>query len=162
MLDGYGGLVAQQQTAVSGRALCLKHRTVVVKTTKSLGEAEKIYAKWRSMLKDQWDIRDLTTGWDGYPWCNSHYARQLILWTIPLALSGQRYSAPGRALSFEPRVAEPAALPFFTPTAHGILELVEGRSPRLRILAGTLEVEAPVVVRSTGVEIEIIATDQKG
>ena len=128
----------------------------------SLGEAEKIYAKWRSMLKDQWDIRDLTTGWDGYPWCNSHYARQLILWTIPLALSGQRYSAPGRALSFEPRVAEPAALPFFTPTAHGILELVEGRSPRLRILAGTLEVEAPVVVRSTGVEIEIIATDQKG
>lgn len=37
----------------------------------SLSEAEKIINKWREQLKDQWDYRDLTTGWDGYSWCNS-------------------------------------------------------------------------------------------
>ncbi len=40
----------------------------------SLAEAHKI-GKWRDQLRDQWDYKDLTTAWDGYPWCNSHYTQ---------------------------------------------------------------------------------------
>ena len=50
----------------------------------SLAEAETVIRHWREGLRDQWDIRDLTTGWNGDPWCNSHYTRHLMLWSIPL------------------------------------------------------------------------------
>jgi len=51
-----------------------------------LEEANKILYKWDVHLADSWDVRDLSAGWDGYPWCNSHYSRQLIMWAIPNAL----------------------------------------------------------------------------
>jgi len=47
----------------------------------------------------------------GYPWCNSHYARYTIMWSIPLALSGQQYSAPEKTLSFNPKKGTPNKLP---------------------------------------------------
>lgn len=122
----------------------------------SLDEAQKIYVKWRDLLKDQWDIRDLSTGWDGHPWCNSHYARQLMLWAIPLALSGQRYSAPERSLTFEPKVAAPAVLPFMTPACHGVLELPEGQEAKVKIHSGELDVASPVLIRSTGAELTVM------
>ena len=107
----------------------------------SLAEAAKVINKLREKLRDQWDIRDLTTGWDGYPWCNSHYARQLILWAIPLALSGQQYSAPERTLTFDPKMPAPATLPFFTPAAAGTLELTGDGSARLTVLSGRIELD---------------------
>ncbi len=106
-----------------------------------LEEAERIFRKWREDLKDPWDIRDLTTGWDGFPWCNSHYARQLMVWAIPLALSGQQLDATAGRLSFEPRVSSPARLPFFTPSAHGTLDLLPDDSLELRVTGGELRVK---------------------
>jgi uncharacterized protein (DUF608 family) len=105
----------------------------------SLAEAEKIVRHWADRLRDQWDYTDLTTGWDGYPWCNSHYARQVILWSIPLALSGQRYFAPAGRLSFDPRLEAPARLPFFTPTAFGTAELLGNGRCRLGVDFGKLD-----------------------
>lgn len=105
----------------------------------SLAEAKKVINVWREHLRDPWDWRDLTTAWDGQPWCNSHYARQLIFWAIPLALSGQQYSAPERKLSFSPKLGPGAKLPWFTPAAYGTLEILSDRQIRLRTIAGRLE-----------------------
>jgi uncharacterized protein (DUF608 family) len=105
----------------------------------SLAEAHKVIENWSGKLRDQWDYTDLTTAWDGYPWCNSHYGRQVILWAIPLALAGQHYSAPDGCLSFDPRLVAPAKLPFFTPTATGSLELRAEGDCRLTVVSGTLK-----------------------
>jgi uncharacterized protein (DUF608 family) len=105
----------------------------------SLDEAQKIIRNWADRLHDQWDYTDLTTGWDGCPWCNSHYARQVILWSIPLALSGQRYFAPEGRLTFNPKTGAPTKLPFFTPGAFGTVELLESGRCQLSVDFGTLE-----------------------
>ncbi len=105
----------------------------------SLAEANKIVAKWRDQLRDQWDYKDLTTAWDGYPWCNSHYTRQLVFWAIPLALSGQQWDADSRILRFDPRPGAPLRLPFFTPQANGVIESLPGGKWRLSVIAGQLD-----------------------
>jgi len=104
----------------------------------SLAEAEKIIRDWQDRLEDQWDFTDTTAGWNGYLWCNSHYARQLIAWSIPLALSGQHYYAPDERLSFDPKAPPPYTFPFFTPTAAGHLELLEKGRYRLSVDSGEL------------------------
>ena len=120
----------------------------------SLAEAQIVIRHWQEGLNDQWDIRDLTTGWDGHPWCNSHYARQLMLWSIPLALSGQRYSAPDGRLSFAP-VAPAIRVPFCTPTAFGVLD-TESREPRLEVFGGALQQDRPVTLRGNGEEVAVV------
>ncbi len=107
----------------------------------SLGEAEKIIGKWRDKLHDEWDYKDLSTGWDGYPWCNSHYTRQVIVWAIPLALSGQQWNAAARRLTFDPRPDAPARLPFFTPQADGVIGSLAGGRWRLTVISGELELK---------------------
>jgi uncharacterized protein (DUF608 family) len=109
-------------------------------TNEPLAEAGKILDKWRELLKDQWDIRDLSNDWNGEPYCNSHYARQVIMWTLPLALSGQLYDAPAGRLSFAPRIEGECVLPFLTPQASGLLEQTVTGSVELTVLAGTLTV----------------------
>ena len=104
----------------------------------ALGETEKVVHDWRDRMRDQWDYTDTVTAWDGYLWCNSHYARWLISWSIPLALSGQHYYAPDGRLSFDPRLPAPATLPFFTPTAAGRLELLDAGKYRLTVDFGHL------------------------
>jgi len=94
---------------------------------------------WAERLHDQWDYTDLTTGWDGEPWCNSHYGRQIIFWSIPLALSRQKYFAPEGRLTFDPKTDGAAKPPFFNPTALGTVEILGGGRFRLRVEAGALE-----------------------
>jgi hypothetical protein len=121
---------------------------------RSLDEAKKIVLNWAERLCDQWNYTDLTTAWDGHPWCNSHYARQVILWSIPLALSGQHYFAPEARLTFDPKTAAPAKLPFFTPTAFGTVQLTGDGHYKLTIAFGTLELRelrvAKAVLRRSG------------
>jgi non-lysosomal glucosylceramidase len=105
----------------------------------SMDEARKIVLNWTDRLCDEWDYTDLTAEWDGAIWCNSHYSRQVILWSIPLALSGQRYFAPASRLTFDPRIASPAKLPFFTPTAFGTLHLLKGGHYELTVDFGVLK-----------------------
>jgi hypothetical protein len=104
----------------------------------SLAEAEKIVRKWRDKLRDEWDYKDLSTAWDGYPWWNSHYTRQVIVWVIPLALSDQQWNAPARRLVFDPRPGAPARLPFFTPQGNGVIESLADGKWRLRLISGEL------------------------
>jgi len=56
-------------------------------------------------------VRAVRNRYDGErrnPWneveCGNHYARALASWSLLLALSGFRYSAPERTLSFDPRI----------------------------------------------------------
>lgn len=44
------------------------------------------------------------------------------MWHIPLAVSGQQYSAPDFSLTFWPMMPVPFELPFFLPTATGMIE----------------------------------------
>jgi hypothetical protein len=115
----------------------------------SMAEAEKLVNVWRVHLRDAWDWRDLTRSDDGQPWCNSHYARQLILWSIPLALSGQQYSAPQQKLSFAPRLGAPARLPWFTPVANGVLERTAAGKYRLLTLSGRAELRELTIAGGT-------------
>ena len=111
------------------------------KVDASLSAAGNMVNVWREHLRDEWDWRDLTRSEDGQPWCNSHYARQLLLWALPLALSGQQYSAAEQTLSFEPKVGAPAKLPWFIPQANGVLESLGHGKHRLTVLSGKLELK---------------------
>jgi len=119
----------------------------------SLETAGKIFKKWQQQLNDQWDIRDLSTAWNGEPWCNSHYARQLILWAIPLALSGQQYSASEGRLSFDPAVPPPAQLPVMLPGYTGTLEITEDGNYYLQPISGGINLSGPAIIRSGKKEV---------
>lgn len=92
----------------------------------ALNRAKKSLDHWRSTLNDQWNVHGLISstgyGLDGLPWATSHYSFHLVLWHIPLALSGQQYSAPNSSLTFWPKFPIPFNLPFFTPKASGTIE----------------------------------------
>ncbi|EDO38473.1 predicted protein [Nematostella vectensis] len=91
----------------------------------SLKQAKKSLDHWRSELHDQWNIHGLISsdgyGQDGLPWATSHYNSHLVIWHLPLAISGQQYSAPDKTLTFKPKFDIPFELPFFTPTASGVI-----------------------------------------
>lgn len=92
----------------------------------ALHQAEKSLDHYRTTLKDQWNIHGLTSseqyGLDGLPWATSHYSFHLMLWHLPLALSGQRYNAPNASLSFQPKFDAPYWLSFYTPLALGSIQ----------------------------------------
>jgi uncharacterized protein (DUF608 family) len=122
----------------------------------SLEMAKKIFKKWQEQLNDQWDIRDLSTAWNGEPYCNSHYSRQLILWAIPLALSGQQYSASEGILSFDPAVSPPAELPVMLPGFTGILKITEHDNDFLQVISGGIDLNKPIMIRSGKKEVIIL------
>ena len=88
---------------------------------------------------------DATAAGGMRPVVNSHYARQLNMWAIPLALSGQQYDARGSSgalLSFDRRdAATLRRWPVLTPGGLAVASddgtgCVGGLS--LRVLAGEL------------------------
>ncbi|XP_015764434.1 PREDICTED: uncharacterized protein LOC107343386 [Acropora digitifera] len=92
----------------------------------ALNRAKKSLDHWRSTLNDQWNIHGLIAsngyGLDGLPWATSHYSFHLVLWHLPLALSGQLYNAGNASLTFWPKYQIPFNLPFFTPKALGTIQ----------------------------------------
>jgi|WetSurMetagenome_2_1015567.scaffolds.fasta_scaffold346706_2 non-lysosomal glucosylceramidase len=84
----------------------------------------------------------------GQPYCNSHYSRQLILWAIPLAISGQQYSESDGTLSFDPVDSAPAELPFMLPGFAGILKLTDGKNDYLQVISGEIYLHKPITIRS--------------
>ncbi len=104
--------------------------------------------------------------WDEFE-CGHHYARAMSSWSLILALSGYRYSAPAGRLSFDPRVNADSFCCFFsTGSAWGsysqtwrsktmthVLEVRYGRLP-LR----SLEVTLPEAIASP----RVIATGPTG
>ena len=107
----------------------------------SMAVAEKSIRLLRNRLCDFWDIRDVYSPKDGYPWCNSHYGRQNIFWSIPLALSGQQYNAEKKSLTFKPKRGAPNRLLWFTPVANGILEKDGKGGYKITVFAGKLELK---------------------
>ena len=89
----------------------------------ALQQASKSLDNYRTNLRDQWNFHGVTSsehyGLDGLPWATSHYTFHLVLWHLPLALSGQQYYAPNGTISFEPRFDPPYWLPFYTPSCMG-------------------------------------------
>lgn len=92
----------------------------------ALEQTRKALDHYRTKLNDLWNIHGLTAGQghglDGQPWCTSHYTFHIVLWHIPLALSGQQYSIIDRKLGFHPKLKAPYSLPFFVPYASGTIE----------------------------------------
>jgi uncharacterized protein (DUF608 family) len=126
----------------------------------SLELAERVANHWRTGLNDQWSYNDLTTAWNGDPWCNAHYGRQLIFWTIPMALSGQDYSAVDGRLAFSPRNDAPYRLSFYTPAANGVLNAAADGSLTIELLSGELDISELVVSGSVfAVELSMKAGD---
>jgi hypothetical protein len=91
--------------------------------------------KWREVLRDQWDLRDLDWRNDTEaaakvpgaadagvrPFVNSHYSRQLLgIWALVGGLSAQQHDAVGGTLSFA-RPEKGERWPFFTATGNGHL-----------------------------------------
>ena len=121
----------------------------------ALNQAEKGLEHYRTGLQDLWNIHGLSAGpghgLDGQPWCTSHYTFHMVLWHIPLAISGQQYSAIKRSLRFDPRVKVPYVLPFFTPFASGLVESSTQRGKvlhKVTVMLGKLELKSLKVSRS--------------
>jgi non-lysosomal glucosylceramidase len=106
----------------------------------SVQEANKVISNQRLRINDQWDYTDINNYWDGGPWGNSHYTRQLILWALPLAISGQQWDATTRRLTFNPADSALSRLPFFTPQATGVVESVATGKWRIRVTTGQLAI----------------------
>lgn len=121
----------------------------------ALKQAEKALEHYRTKLNDFWNIHGLTAGQgygvDGQPWCTSHYSFHMVLWHIPLALSGQLYSAVEQKLTFEPKLKVPYALPFFTPFASGTVQaryLNERVKYIVTVTSGKLKLKLLAVAKS--------------
>ena len=121
----------------------------------ALKQAKKALEHYRTGLNDFWNIHGLTAGQgygvDGQPWCTSHYSFHMVLWHIPLAITGQRYTAVERRLTFEPKLNVPYALPFFTPFASGTVE-ARALNDRVKysviVTSGRLQVNLLAISRS--------------
>ena len=86
-----------------------------------------------------------TTGFGpgGQPYCSSHYFFHLTLWHVPLAMSGQDYSAVTGALSFAPTLTTlPLSLPVLVSGAFGRLTLSEGGAGELLLSGGRLHLRS--------------------
>ncbi|PFX33506.1 hypothetical protein AWC38_SpisGene1570 [Stylophora pistillata] len=123
--------------------------------SKALKQAEKALEHYRTKLNDLWNIHGLTAGQgygvDGQPWCTSHYSFHMVLWHIPLALSGQQYNAVKERLIFEPKLQVPYVLPFFTPFASGTIQarkLEERIKHIVTVTSGRLELKFLAVSKS--------------
>ena len=93
---------------------------------KAMSQAIKSLDNYRSNLRDQWNFHGMTSsshyGQDGLPWATSHYTLHLVMWHLPLALSGQQYYAPEGRITFAPKYSPPYSLPFYTPSCIGKIE----------------------------------------
>ena len=137
--------------------------------TEALEVTKAMVDKYALGLRDQWDYRDVSRAYGDAiaeggmrPVVNSHYARQLNMWAIPLALSGQQFDARSRGgrggvLSFDRR--EPDTLrrwPVLTSVAMGVATIDDADCAgglSLRVHFGKLK------LRELWLEGRLVATD---
>ena len=83
--------------------------------------------------------------WDEFE-CGHHYARAMASWSVLLALSGFRYSAPEKAMGFAPRIRSRAFACFWsTGTGWGLFrQTIDGASHTAEVAVrfGTLELSS--------------------
>ena len=100
-------------------------------------QAIKSLDNYRTTLRDQWNFHGITSsghyGLDGLPWATSHYTLHLVLWHLPLALSGQQFDAPSGTIRFKPKYNPPYWLPFYTPFCMGNIGAKEITKDKSRV-----------------------------
>jgi uncharacterized protein (DUF608 family) len=106
-----------------------------------LDHAARVAGHQYQTLRDPWNVFEMQAGWDGSPWAYSHHPAHLAVWLLPLALSGQRYDAITRRLSFAPRSDLAFKSPFVTPNARGTIERRGRDAFTLRVIDGRLILE---------------------
>ena len=117
----------------------------------AMDQAIKSLDNYRSTLRDQWNFHGITSsshyGLDGLPWATSHYTLHLVLWHLPLALSGQKYFAPEGKISFDPKYSPPYWLPFYTPSCMGNIEAKEKEEKNKHVeIEYTLNVSSGMII----------------
>ena len=78
------------------------------------------------------------------PVVNSHYARQLNMWSIPVALTGQQLDArdpDGAVLSFDRRDTRMKRWPILTPLGLGVASIADDGKLSLKINFGELKLK---------------------
>jgi len=97
----------------------------------SLSQAQKGLATYNYFLNDPWDVHGILAGMgyglDGQYWCTAHYGFHMVLWHLPLALSGQYFNAINGTLQFNPVLQSPYQLPFFVPNYAGLISNNENK-----------------------------------
>ena len=116
-------------------------------------------------------VRAVRNRYDGErrnPWneveCGNHYARALASWSLLLALSGFRYSAPERTLGFDPRIEGEKFVSFWSvgDTGWGLYEQERSDTSltaSVKVLRGTgieiARISLPAVSAGPGVEVRV-------
>lgn len=137
-------------------------------TAEAMKPTEAMIHKYSDLLHDQWDYHDVSRAYIDAnaagglrPVVNSHYARQLNMWAIPLALSGQQFDArhpDGARLSFDRQ--DPSSLSRWPVLVPGSLAVASDQDAEcasglsLRLLAGK-----PMRLRELWLEGKLVATD---
>ena len=73
---------------------------------------------------------------------SSHYFFHLSVWHVPLALSGQNFSAMDGTLAFAPKLEAPLALPVLVSGAIGTLTISEQGAGKLHLTAGQMRLRS--------------------
>ena len=134
--------------------------------------------KWREVLRDQWDVRDLDWRNDTEaaaklpgavdagvrPFVNSHYSRQLLgIWALVAGLSGQQHDAAAGTLSFVRSAERPQRWPFFTATGNGHIHALgpsgsgSGSCFEVAVLSGWLRATVVVGGRALAPVVDVVA-----
>lgn len=99
--------------------------------------------KWREVLRDQWDVRDLDWRNDTEaavkvpgavdagvrPFVNSHYSRHLLgIWALVGGISAQQHDMPAHTLSFVWPHTRQHRWPFYTAMGNGHIRSIGSRT----------------------------------
>jgi len=138
--------------------------------SQALGALQGYLDNTRVGQRDQWNWPAVTAtettggGPGGQPWCSSHYFFHLSVWHVPLAVSGQDYSAVSGRLSFAPKLGLPLSLPVLVANGIGTLRLASDGGGSLQITAGSLRLRALAVdgeVRWSAAEVRVLGVGQQ-
>ena len=110
------------------------------KVDESMEEANKVISNQRLALDDQWDYTDLNNNWNGRPWANSHYTRQLILWGPRLRFPDSN-GTPRQAPDVQPGGWCSAAAAILYPQATGVIDSVATGKWRIEVTSGQLALQ---------------------
>ncbi len=109
--------------------------------TESFDVLSKLHDHQRTELADSWGHYEFLSVADGLPTANPHHASHLSIWFTLASLTGQRYDASQKRLSFSPRMGNGTSLPFFIPHAKGLLIAQKSGKFILQVVSGRLELK---------------------
>ncbi|MEM8488711.1 MAG: GH116 family glycosyl-hydrolase [Bacteroidota bacterium] len=109
------------------------------RTSDALAPLEQLLNHQQAALADGFGFYERLSIPAGQPYSTPNHASHLAIWFVVVALSGQYYDGFNQKLRFTPRVGNGARLPFFTPTASGLLTIQKSGKYTLEVIAGRLE-----------------------